>query len=404
MLKHLHCTAIWALFTLLLPALLSSALHAQTLQVLYTFHGPNGDRPLGQLTLDGAGNIYGTTAEGGTGTCEMGCGTVFGISEGGKLLGSYSFHGEDGAVPEAGLLLDSGGNLFGTTENGGNYNQNCGGASGLGCGVVFKLTPKGKETVYKFTGNGPIFPSGNLVQDAAGNLYGTTIWSGRSGGGTVFKLDQSGKLTVLQGLPSRECTALGLIMFGTDLYGSSTGNNCGFSYIFQMTTDGSYTAIGSGASYPSILTADGAGNLYGDTSNAGLDYGSVFRISPDGNGRWTQTTLYKFCQLPPGCSDGEFPRGTVAIDTAGNIYGTTTEGGTSQNCNGAGCGVVFKLDPNGNETVIHNFTGEADGAFPQGGLIVDSAGNLYGTTPTGGDPYCTPPDPRGCGVVFKITP
>ena len=404
MLKRRHCTAIWFFCTLLLPALLSSVLHAQTFQVLYTFHGPNGAFPEGQLTLDSAGNIYGTTNRGGTGTCAQSCGTVFRINQSGKLLGSYSFNGEDGAFPDGGLLRDSAGNLFGTTENGGSYNPNCGGAAGLGCGVVFKLTSKGKKTIYKFSGNGPYFPSGNLVQDAAGNLYGTTIWSGRSGGGTVFKLDQSGKLTVLQGLPSRECTAYGLIMVGNDLYGSSTGNNCEFSYIFQMALDGSYTTLGSGVGNPSILTVDSAGNLYGATRYGGVGYGAVFKISPDGNGGWTQTRLYKFCQLS-GCADGEFPSdGPVALDSAGNIYGTTGEGGNSQNCSGAGCGVVYKLDANGNETVIYNFTGETDGAFPQSGLTMDATGNLYGTNTAAGDPYCTVPDPGGCGVIFKITP
>jgi uncharacterized repeat protein (TIGR03803 family) len=146
---------------------------------------------------------------------------VFGISKTGKLLGSYSFHGENGAGQNGGLLLDSAGDLFGTTMNGGNYNPSCG--SG-GCGVLFKLDPHGRESLYKFTEAGPHFTSGDLVQDVLGNIYGTSEASGRSEGGAVFKLDQTGKLTVLQRYPSAVCQAYGLIMVGNDLYGSVKGS------------------------------------------------------------------------------------------------------------------------------------------------------------------------------------
>jgi uncharacterized repeat protein (TIGR03803 family) len=165
-----------------------------------------------------------------------------------------------------------------------------------------------------------------------------------------------------------------------------------------MTTTGTYTKIGFGL-VTSVLTADSAGNLYGTASDGGLGSGLVFKISPNGNGGWTETTLYEFCQLRE-CADGEYPNGPVAVDGAGNIYGTTIFGG-SQNCNS--CGVVFRIDPNGNETVIHNFTDGADGAFPQSGLTQDSAGNLSGTTTGGGELAC-PVYAQGCGVVFKITP
>jgi len=386
-------------FVALLFVCISALAQAQAFQVLYTFHGPDGAGPYGPLTLNSAGDIYGTTSFGGSGSCSLGCGAAFALDKSGTLLGSYSFNGKDGAYPEGGLLQDSAGNFFGVTVGGGNYAQNCGGAQGAGCGVVFKLTPKGKQTAYKFTGSGPWDPTGALVQDAAGNLYGTTESSGRSNGGTVYKLDPMGKLTKLQGL-GFFCGAYGLIMLGGDLYGSVDGSLCRNQYTFQMTTHGSYTLIGFGAN--SLLVADSAGNLYGTTGN-NVDSGTVFKLSPNGFG-WNQTTIYKFCQLR-GCADGQEPIGPLAIDSTGNIYGTTLFGGDSQNCNGGGCGVVFKLDPRGNETVLYDFTDGADGAFPEGGLRMDSAGNLYGGTEVGGDFTC--PDglgKAGCGTVFKVTP
>lgn len=378
---------------------------AQTFQVLYTFHGPDGAAPDGPLTLDSTGNIYGTTLIGGNGNCERGpgCGTVFALNKSGKMLGSYSFNGADGVYPSGGLLRDSAGNIFGITRGGGDYSQNCGGAQGDGCGVVFKLTPKGKETFYKFTGSGPWYPTGNLVQDADGNLYGTTNSSRRVWGGTVYKLDQTGKLTVLQDIPTGKCGVEGLIILDNNLYGSVVGYLCTHTLTFQMTTDGSYTAIGNGRNYVanSVLAADSEGNLYGTTGN-NVDSGTVFKLSPNGNGGWNQTTLYTFCQK--GCVDGSEPNGPLVVDAAGNIYGVTSGGGDSQLCNG-GCGVVFKLDPKGNETVLYDFTDESDGAFPSSGLTMDSAGNLYGVAAEGGDFLC--PDELGgvgCGTVFRITP
>jgi uncharacterized repeat protein (TIGR03803 family) len=404
MLEHLHRTATSVFLLLLLTTLLPSQLKAQTFEVLYTFNGQNGALPVGQLTLDSAGNIYGTTSAGGVGACVFfadGCGTVFAINKNGKLLGSYSFHGVDGAAPNGGLLPDSAGNFFGTTESGGNYPSACG---EVGCGVVFKLTPQGKETAYKFTGEGPIYPHGLLVQDAAGNLYGTTIESGPSNGGTVYELDQTGRLTVLQRLYDDACQVYGLTMIGNDLYGSVVGSYlyCENQYIFQMTTGGSYTEIGFGFD-TSILAEDSAGNFYGTSTYDG-GYGTVFKLSPNNTGGWTQTTLYTFCQLA-GCADGENPiGGPLAIDSAGNIYGTTVFGGTYQTCNGGTCGVVFKLDANGNETVIHDFSGGDDGSAPEVGLAMDSTGNLYGVTTEGGDLACPVSDGAGCGVVFKIAP
>jgi uncharacterized repeat protein (TIGR03803 family) len=302
--------------------------------VLYSFTGRSGDGkdPLGTLLRDQEGNLYGTTR---TGVGGAGCGIVFKIDTTGKETRLHHFSGSDGCTPRAGLISDGAGKFYGTTATGGNY------------GVVFQLS-NGKETVlYTFTGTDGdgAFPYGALVRDGSGNLYGTTLNGGDSNNGTVFKLDITGKETILHSFN------------GTD-----------------------------GASPQSALILDQAGNLYGTA-------GTVFKIDTAGN---NFSVLYAFS----GGADGSEAYGALVMDKAGNLYGTTVEGG-SPTCNfGLGCGVVFKLDTTGKETVLHRFSGGKDGALPASGLIHDSAGNLYGTAPRGGSNACN----GGCGVVFKIRP
>ena len=248
----------------------------------------------------------------------------------------YSFTGgTDGANPRAGVLLDSAGNLYGTALYG-----------GTGSGVVFKLDPKGHETVlYSFNGGSDgLFPYGGVVRDSGGNLYGTTQYGGSSGfAGVVFKIGSKGGETVLH---------------------SFTGGQ-----------DGGYPEAG--------LILDSAGNLYGTASSGGQRYaGVVFKIDSTGK----ETVLYNFT----GGSDGGFPQTGVVRDSAGNLFGTAN-GGTGQNL-----GVVYKVDPTGNETVLHNFTGGADGSLPFAGLTRDAAGTLFGTTYEGGM--------RSTGVVFALKP
>jgi uncharacterized repeat protein (TIGR03803 family) len=209
--------------------------------------------------------------------------------------------------------------------------------------------------LYKFLGGqndgaGPGY--GTLIGDSAGNLYGTTEGGGASGAGVVFKLDKTGE-TVL--------------------------------YSFKASpTDGGMPMAG--------LIRDSAGNLYGTTTAGGAsDQGTVFKLDPIG----TETVLYSFT----GGGDGGRPYAGLIQDSAGNLYGTTTTGGVSGGCDGPGCGVVFKLDTTGTETVLHAFTGRADGGNPRAGLILDSAGNLYGTTAWGGVPGC---HGTGCGLIFKL--
>jgi uncharacterized repeat protein (TIGR03803 family) len=412
----------------LLSVVMPNRVGAQTFTVLHTFHSGDGPQvPSGQLTLDTEGNLYGV-AGGGTGTCGAEqCGTVFRMNKSGTLTGVYSFPGADGQGPKgeapiAGLLRDSAGSLFGVTLYGGStLGQN--GACSIGCGVVFKLDKTGKETFHKFIGipqSGGYNPEALLIEDPAGNIYGTTLWGGIACG-VVFKMNQSGQETVLY---TFQCGAdgwdpyVGVIrdsagnLYGTTGYGSTLGcfqtHGCGV--VYKVDPSGAETVLydfewGTTGAFPSsALIQDSAGNLYGETSKGGNEQvygcdgyegcGVVYELSPDGN----YTVLYAFNE-----TDGFEPGGGLVRDAAGNLYGTTYFGGTYRNCNGDDCGVVFKLDTAGNETVLHSFTGGSDGALPAWGLVMDASGNLYGTTQSGGDEQCQPTY-GGCGVVFKITP
>jgi len=393
-------------------------------KVLHTFHGKDGVEPVGQLIRDVAGNLYGTTGEGGSGNCQnFGCGTAFKMNTAGKILWQYSFQGPDGETPAAGLFQNSVGTLFGTTGYGGRNNRHyC--PKNEGCGVVFELDKDGrKETVlHKFTGDPDgYFPESLLVGDAAGNLYGTT-YVGGNGYGTVFKLDKAGKETILYDFTggSDGCAPYpGVVrdatgnLYGVTLIGGAGFCNSGYGVVFMVDPSGNETVLhtfsgSDGANPISVLLFDKQGNLYGMTDNGGTSNacgggcGTVFELSPSGGG-WSETVLYSFC-LQSGCADGKPPsRGPLVRDAKGNIYGTAEGGGASRNCAG-GCGVVFKLDARGKETVLHSFTGGADGAYPYGGLVIDSAGNLYGAVLEGGDLKCSIGNGRGCGAIFRIIP
>jgi len=328
--------------------------NAGTETVLYTFTGgTDGGFPYAGLVRDAAGNLYGTTSGGGA----YGEGTVFMLDKTGTETVLYSFCSQanctDGACPMAGLLLDAAGNLYGTTESGGS--SNC----YLGCGIVFMLDNTGTETVlYSFTGaeGDGEYPVAGLVRDAAGNLYGTT-WRGGNlkhncgmgpGCGTAFMLDEAGKETVLHSFGSK--------------------------------ADGAYPYAG--------LVRDAAGNLYGTTGYGGdSGLGTAFRLDKTGN----ETVLHSFRGTR---ADGAYPEAGFVRDSKGNLYGTT-EGGGFNRCDGS-CGVVFKLDKTGKETVLYRFTGGSDGEGPSAGLVRDAKGNLYGTAYWGGA--------GGQGTVFKLTP
>ncbi len=399
-------------------AVATQSAQAQKFKVLHTFHGKDGASPVGVLVRDAAGNLYGTTGGGGTGKCsQYGCGTAFKLDRTGKQVWLYSFKGGNGQSPYAGLLRDSAGNLSGTTVYGGTVNNYC----SNGCGVAFKLDRTGKkETVlHKFNGTPDGYnPESLLVGDPKGNTYGTTHLGGASGGyGTVFQLNTAGSETALYnfaGQPDGAFPDSGVIRDSAgDLFGVTfAGGDYNEGAAYEVAANGNETVLYSfagssdGAQPDSGLLLDSQGNLYGTTANGGngqcggTGCGVVFKLSPQSGGAWSETVLYEFCSLS-NCADGEAPVGPLIMDSAGNLYGTTYFGGASHNCDGAGCGAVFKLDRSGKETVLHSFTGGRDGAYPGAGLVMDGHGALYGPAELGGATCYTS---YTCGVVFKITP
>jgi len=357
---------------------------AQTYSVLYSFQGPpDGKNPWAGLIRDAEGNLYGTTSRGGISYWGM----AFKLDPRGKESVLYNFLGGYGELPASGLIRDAKGSFYGTTSQGGFYNR----------GTAFKLDMRGHETVlYSFTGAGP---SGGLVLDAAGNLYGMA-------NGTVFKLNKAGKIRVLHtfsGPPDGQDPLGGVVrdakgnLYGTTYMGG-VYNDYGTVFKIDKTgKTGKETVLrsfsGADGSMPqATVILDAAGNLYGVTSSGGTSgncnpfgCGVVFKLAPNSDGSWKETVLYSFTGQP----DGSDPVGTLVRDAGSNLYGMTASGGSS------GAGTVFMLDTSGKERVLHSFAGGADGWFPQAGLLLDSKGNLYGTTSDAGG---------GTGTVFKLTP
>jgi uncharacterized repeat protein (TIGR03803 family) len=395
--------------------------HAQTFTIIHSFAGPEGAFPEAGFAIDGAGNLFGTTSEGGHndgnileltygrsgwtldslyvfaggwdgnypegkvsiapdgtmyGTTKMGgascvnnpngCGTVYHWAPPPRIpRAPYVIHrflgGTDGAFPESELTFDESGSIYGTTFGGGFAGtESCPG----GCGTVYKLTPSGagwEETVlHSFRGVDGRYPWGGVVFDRAGNLYGTTIGGGGyqncpQGCGVIYELTPSGSSWAVQTL-----------------------------HIFTGGSDGSSPTGG--------LILDSSGNLYGTTSTGGPGGGgTVFELTPTNSG-WTFTTLYGI----PGIGlAGEGVRGSLVMDRAGSLYGTTDADGANSR------GSVFKLTPSNGSwtyTSLHDFNEPAEGWFPVPGVVLDSQGNLYGMTAIGGTTSC------GCGVAFEITP
>jgi uncharacterized repeat protein (TIGR03803 family) len=233
-------------------------------------------------------------------------------------------------------------------------------------------------------------PFAAVVRDSAGNLYGSTVYGGSNGRGTVFKLTKNGTFSVLLNFSSSWVSPGDgprgpLVLDAADnLYGSAGGGgNCNGTstcgVVFKLDPSGNETVIrnflyGKKGFYPNAgLIRDAAGNLYGTTMGGGTSgAGVVFKLDSAGN----ETVLYTFKRMP----DGSEPQAGLIQDTAGNFYGTTVYGGNGPGYCPQGCGVVFKLDANGNETVLYAFAGKSDGGGPVAPLVMDSAGNLYGTT------------------------
>jgi uncharacterized repeat protein (TIGR03803 family) len=416
--------AIWGIG---LPALTYSVLHNFT-------GGRDGSNPFAGLTRDTAGNLYGTAGAGGTGECSYdnltGCGTVFKLTH---VNGAWTFNplyefqgGTDGEFPARPITIGPNASLYGATIGGGEGSCSFDGATG--CGIVYNivppisfprspLTPWTEKLLYRFTGGsdgGIGFTS--LIFDHAGNIYGTTVNGGANGFGTVFELAPAG------------------------------GGNYTESVLY------SFAGGSDGQNPPDGLIADTAGNFYGTTSSGGGSSnctdgcGTVFELSPNGSG-WTEKVLYRF----QGTTDGKNPDAGVAIDSAGNLYGNTWQGGSGgggtvyqlmpsggnwtfnllysvpvagfavgrvaldshgnvynalQNGGTYNDGQIFELAPSNGSwiyTDLYDFTGGSDGSNAIGGVLLDSSGNIYGNTLFGGGNTCGGGS-YGCGDVWELAP
>ncbi len=404
--------ARWLLASAVMLVSISSA--AATEKSVYSFTGGNdGSDPASQLIFDSAGNAYGTTVTGG----DSDCGVVFKLTPmvGGQWQQSvlYSFTCfSDGKNPYGGVTLDGAGNLYGTTVAGG-----AGGiCSGDGCGVVFQLTQSGgvwSESVLYSFGDLPdaAGPGGGVVFDRAGNLYGTAADGGAYSAGAIFQLSPNGNQwteTVIHNFTGGDDGAIGslgllLLDAAGNFYGvTELGGHYGAGTVYKLTRAAGtwnlttlYAFMGQpDAGFPyGGLIADAHGNLYGTTYYGGDDgAGTVFKVDPGPNiGGWRDTVLYSF----QGGPDGGSPTSTLVFDAAGNLYGTTSAGGDP----GCDCGVAFELSPgNGgwSENVLHTFGTSPDGAYPYYALTPDGMGNFFGTTAAGGT--------HNVGMVFELTP
>lgn len=399
-----------AIFAFAIVALLSPAFAASNGKVIYNFTGQNdGGDPATPLTFDGSGNAYGTTVTGG----DFGCGTVFQLTPSGNawhLSTLYSFTCDvDGKNPYGGVTLDSAGNLYGTTVAGGNG----GACAGDGCGTVFEVAKSGnswsESVLYNFTGGNDGFgPGGGVTFDNAGNLYGTTPDGGRYSEGVVYELSPAGngtwQQTVIHAFTGGNDGGVGslgsLLYFQGAFYGvAEIGGAFGAGTVFDLspTANGwTFTTVHEFQGQPHAafpyggLIVDRENRFFGTTYFGGVDgQGTVFLLEVVG-GKVKETVLHSFT----GTNDGGNPTSTPVFDNAGNLYVTSSDGGS----NGCQCGTIFQLSSSKGGVkgvALHSFQG-SDGAFPSYGLNLDAKGNLYGSTPVGGA--------DNQGVVFTFTP
>ena len=352
--------------------------------MLYSFAGGAdwAEPSYGPLVCDSAGNLYGTTQGGGAAGGFAGEGVVYKLDATGQETVLYSFPGmADGSYPEAGVIRDSSGNLYGTTNGGGAANA----------GTVFKVDARGHETVLNSLTGGADGgnPQAGVIRDSSGNLYGTTLWGGTTGQGVVYKLDTTGQETVLYsftGGPGHPYAGVIQDSAG-NLYGTATFGGAGVGVVYKLDTSGQETVLytftsGADGGYPYAgVILDSGGNLYGTSEYGGTaNAGVVYKVDTTGH----QTVLYNFT----GGAGGGHPSAGVIRDSTGNLYGTTG------NRRAAGAGVAYKVDTTSHYTVLYSFTGGADGRYPEASVIRDSAGNLYETAYSGGK--------ASTGVVFKL--
>lgn len=400
-----------ALPTLTLMIACSIGLSAQTYTVLHNFGGPgDGIGPIAPMVFDVQGNLYGTTLSGGTGSY----GTVFMLAPNGgtwneSVLYSFSNSNQGGFGQ---MAVDVRGNLYGELGPEGTGND----------GSVYELSPNGGgswtlQTLYVFTGYPDgAGPTGGVLLGNANEIFGVANGGGQRNVGMVFDLD---RLSATHWTEFRLYSFLGSAQgqypggplnldTAGNLYGVSGGGTGNSGMIFKLSPN--HRSFGWTESqlysfqYPhgtpnTGLVIDADGNIYGTGHEDGkYAVGSVYELSPNQDGTWTYTDLYDFTGTN---GDGAFANGGLVMDAAGNLYGTTRQGGSYQGyyCSYSGCGIIFELSPVGNgqwtESIVHTFDNN-DGSLPSAGLTQDRAGNLYGTASGGGT--------NNDGVVFELTP
>lgn len=398
------------------------ALQAQSFQVLHNFTGgPDGANPLDGLTIDHAGNLWGTASAGGNqvsgcsnGLGTSGCGSVFELARSGSgwiLKPLYDFHGGNDADPTFGVVFGPDGALYGLTAG---TTASCG--NEFGCGGIFRLTPppttcpstscSWQETMlHQFTGQPDgSSPTSRVLFDSAGNMFGATFFGGAYNIGALYELSH-GNGGWTESVPysfSENSQGLGVALpagylaidQANNLYGASYCNDtigCFYGAVFEMQNSPSgwslselYAFNGFNGYAPIGVIRDASGNLYGVNTGDGSDEsGNIYELSPS-NGSWTLSLLYDF-----GGFGEDYASGLV-MDSAGNLYGVNHTVSTP--------GYVFKLTPSGSGwtfTTLHTFNG-GDGSDPSGQLVLDSSGNLYGATESGGT--------HNDGVIWEITP
>jgi uncharacterized repeat protein (TIGR03803 family) len=367
-----------AAITLTLAAT-ASAQYTET-QNVYTFPGLYPNSP---VTMDPAGNLYGSLGQGGAGNClPFGCGVVYQLPPGAQsAVTAYGFTGlADGGGAQGRIIADAKGNLYGVGSFGGNVSA-CG---GQGCGVVYELSSNADGTfsesvLYAFAGGSDGVDPVGVAFDGKGNLFGATAYGGSS-----------------------TCSVFGNQGCGI-VFELSPNANGGWTETILYTFNGA----GDGSVPAGAVTLDAKGNVFGSAAFGGtissictLGCGTIFRLSPKQGGTWTFSRVYDFT-FPRGAG----PAGELAIDSAGNLYGVTVGGGRGLSaCSFNSCGTVFELENVSKGTyrqlLLHAFTGGPDGANPNASVILDAAGNVYGTAGFGGPSICS----FGCGTVYKLSP
>lgn len=382
-----RCAAVMiaTILTVLAAALAAPA----QVTTLLTFNGTNGDHPDGGLIQATDGSLYGTTSGGGVGTSCLGsgCGTIFRFVPGRVFATLYTFDfNTTGSGPAGPLVQDSAGNFYGTAVGGGSHSCQ------YGCGTVFKMTPKGIVTrLHSFDGADGDTPQAGVIVATDGNLYGTARYGGANNGGTVFKLDlTTGTLTTLYNFCSQTNCAdgdniWGGLVQGTDgnFYGTAAaGGANGDGTVFKITPEGTLTTLHSfdgadGLGPQAGLVQGQDGDFYGTTGaggNTSCGCGTVFKISPEG----TFTTLHSF-----GGADGSDPIASLAAGSDGNFYGTTFYGGVHCGYVLCGNGTVFQITPGGVLTTL-SYVGVKDDQYPDTPLVQATNGTFYGTSDFGG--------------------